>query len=103
LEIVVNLLEWVRKRKSTPGEASGERINESLTNHDRVLAGFPPQRKAWLIDMDGKKHYHDLDVHDNEPSQEVRIRLHKVDAEIEEKIYEYDKDADGYLIYYQVS
>lgn len=99
----MNLLDWVRKRKSTPGEASGERVNESISNHDRLLAGLPPQRKAWLIDLDGQKHYHDLDFRDNIPSQEVRIRLHKVGAEIEEKVYEYDKDIDGYLIYYQVS
>ncbi len=99
----MNLLDWVLGRKSTPGEASGERVNVSISNHDRLLAGLPPQRKAWLIDMDGQKHYHDIDIRDNTPSREVRVRLHKVDAEIEEKVYEYDKDAGGYLIYYQVS
>jgi len=103
LEIVVDLLDWIRKRKSTPGEASGERVNDSIHNHDRLLAGLPPQQRAWLIDTDGKKHYHDLDIRDNTPSQEVRIRLHKMNADIEEKVYEYDKEADGYLIYYQVS
>lgn len=85
------------------GEASGDRVADSLSRHDRLVMGLAPQQKAWLIDMDGKKHYHDLDVHDNTPSQEVRVRLHRVDAEIEEKVYEYDKEADGYLIYYQVS
>lgn len=100
----MNLLDWMRKRKSTPGEASGERVSDAIHNHDRLLAGLPPQRKAWLIDMDGRKHYHDLDIRDNTPSLEVRVRLHKVDADIEEKVYEYDKvSSDGYLIYYQVS
>ncbi len=99
----MNLLDWLRKRKSAPGEASGERVNDAIHNHDRLLAGLPPQQKAWLIDTDGKKHYHDLDIQNNTPSQEVRIRLHKINADIEEKIYEYDKVADGYLIYYQVS
>jgi hypothetical protein len=99
----VNLLDWIRKRKSTPGEASGDRVNEALHNHERVEAGLTPQRKAWLIDLDGRKHYHDLNIRDNTPSLEVRVRLHKIDADIEEKVYEYDKEADGYLIYYQVS
>ena len=103
LEIVVNLLDWLKKRKSKPGEASGDRVNEAISNHDRFLAGLPPQRRAWLIDSDGRKHYHDLDVHDNTPSQEVTVRLHKINADIEEKVYEYEKEADGYLIYYQVS
>ncbi len=98
----MNLLDWVRKRKSTPGEASGERVNESISNHDRLLAGLPPQRKAWLIDTDGQKHYHDLDFRDNTPSQEVRVRLHKMDAKIEEKVYEFDREVDGCLIYHQV-
>lgn len=99
----MNLLDWVLGRKSTLGEASGERVNESIGNHDRLLAGLPPQRKAWLIDTDGQKHYHDIDIRDNTPSQEVRVRLHKINANVEEKVYTYDKEAGGYLIYYQVS
>ena len=105
----MNLLDWVRNRKSTPGEASGERVSEAIQNHERVAAGLTPQRKAWLIDLDGEKNYHDLNTHHNgEPHEEVRVRLHQVrlegqSANIEEKVYEYDKVADGYLIYYQVS
>jgi hypothetical protein len=103
LEIAVNLLDWIKGRNSKPGVASGERVNEAIVNHERFAHGLPPQRKAWLIDLDGTKHYHDLDVRDNSPSQEVTVRLHKVNADIEEKIYEYEKEAGGYLIYYQVS
>ncbi len=102
LENVVNLLDWLKNRKSKPGEASGERVNNAIENHSRLEAGLPPQRKAWLLDTDGKKHYHDLDVHDNTPSQEVRVRLHKIDGGIETKVYQYVKEADGYLVYYQV-
>ena len=98
----MNLLDWLKRRKSKPGEASGDRISESLANHDRFLAGLPPQRKAWFIDLDGEKHYHDLDVHDGKPSEEVNITLHKVSGETEKKTYEYDKEVDGWLIYYQV-
>lgn len=105
----MNLLDWLKRRKSEPGEASGERVNEAIGNHDRLLAGLPPQRKAWLIDMDGNKNYHDLNTqHSGEPHGEVRVRLHQVrlpgqDADVEEKVYEYEKEAGGYLIYYQVS
>lgn len=108
LEIVVNLLDWIKGRKSTPGMASGERVNESIGNQSRLDHGLPPQRKAWLIDLDGTKNSHDLNIHHNgEPHAEVRIRLHQVrlpghSEDVEEKVYEYDKEAEGHLIYYQV-
>lgn len=98
----MNLLNWVLGRNSKVGEASGDRVNESITNHERLLAGLPPQKKAWFIDLDGKKHYHDLDVHNGVPNHEVSITLYKVSGDKEKKTYEYDKEAEGYLIYYQV-
>jgi hypothetical protein len=104
----VRMMDWIKGRKSKPGMASGERVNESIGNQSRLDHGLPPQRKAWLIDLDGTKSYHDLNTHHNgEPHAEVRVRLHQVrlagqDETVEEKVYEYDKVAEGYLIYYQV-
>lgn len=108
LEIVVNLLDWIKGRKSKPGMASGERVNESLANHTRLEHGLPPQRKAWLIDLDGTKNSHDLNTHHNgEPHAEVRVRLHQVrlpgqSEAVEEKVYQYAKESEGWLIYQQV-
>lgn len=99
----MKILEWMRRKKSQPGEASGERVNESMRNHYRSVAGLPEQRKAWLIDHDGERSYHDLDIQRNgKPHGEVRVTLHSVDDIPEQKVYQFLKEDKGYLIYTEV-
>jgi hypothetical protein len=107
----MRLLDWVRRRQAKPGDTAGERVNESLANHYRVEAGLPEQRKAWLIDHDGEKSYHDLNIQRNgEPHGEVRVTLHTVRVEgsqedtiPEQKVYRYLKEEKGYLIYVETN
>ena len=67
-------------------------------NHMRKAMGLPEQHKAWLIDEDGTKHRHDIDLtHGGEPHGLVKIRTIGTDeANIE---YQFAGKRDGYLIY----
>ena len=75
---------------------------------DRLLAKWfqwkydlPEQQQAWLMDQDGTKHYHDLDLHHNgEPHGEVRIGLYVKDGGPPAyKSYKFSHTFEGYLIY----
>jgi hypothetical protein len=96
----VHLLDWLTSRKSKPGEASGDRVNEAILQDQRLKRGLPPQKAALLIDLDGTTHHHDLDVHEDGPSQEVKTTLHKLEGVKEYKTYRYVGE-DDCLIYHQ--
>lgn len=67
-------------------------------NHMRKAMGLPEQHKAWLIDEDGTKHYHYLDLtHGGEPRGQVKIRTIGTDEANRE--YQFAGKRDGYLIY----
>jgi len=96
----MNIRDWVKGLARNPGDASGNRINDSIKNHDRIIYGLPPQKKACFIDLDGIKRYYDLNVQkDGSPSLKVKITLHRYDGETEHKLYGYYKEEDGYLVY----
>ena len=107
----MKILDWLKQRQRKPGDVTGDRIQESLVNHYRMEAGLPEQRKAWLIDHDGERSYHDLNIQRNgEPHGEVRVTLHTVRVEgsqeetiPQQKVYRYLKEDKGYLIYVETN
>ena len=99
----VNILDWIKSRKSTMGEASGHRINEAIANQERLNIGMPPQRRALFIDTDGTKSYHDLSVESNgKPQEEITIGIFRESQMPDRKVYHYDSDNEGYMVYRQV-
>jgi len=99
----MKIKDWLQSRKNKPGETSGKRVNESIEQHNRLMSRLLPQKKAWLIDMDGTKNYHVLDTQkDGSPSKEIKVATFGGEDSIpDRKVYEYDKEVDGFLIYYQ--
>lgn len=99
----VNILDWLKSRKSKIGEASGTRVNEAIANQKRLDFDLPPQRRAVFLDADGTKSYHDIDVQrSGEPTIEVKIKVFRKSKLPEGKVYHYESDSNGYMIYRQI-
>lgn len=99
----MKILDWLQSRKSKIGEASGTRVNEAIENKKRLDFGLPPQRRAVMIDTDGTKSYHDLDVqYGGKPNEEIKIGVFSEGKMPERKVYHYESDSNGYMIYRQV-
>lgn len=99
----VKILDWIKSRKSTMGEASGTRVNEAIANQERLDLGMPPQRRAVFIDTDGEKSYHDLSVQPNgKPQEEIKIGVFGEGTMPARKVYHYESDANGYMVYRQI-
>jgi hypothetical protein len=61
----------------------------------------PWQQKAWCIDHDGTKHYHDLDLTPTfERTPHGEVRIHKMSGETQ--VYRFSGEEDGFLIYKEV-
>ena len=99
----MKIRDWLKSRQSTRGEASGNRVNEAIANQERLDLDLPPQRRAVFLDTDGTKSYHDVDIQrSGEPTGEVKIGVYSEGKMPERKVYHYENDSNGYMVYRQV-
>lgn len=95
----MKIYDWLKRKEDNRGKTSGDRIQSSYKAHQRSLMGLPVQKKAWLIDYDGKRHCHDLDIQSTgEPHGEVKTVEH-VGKERISKVYKFWKTQEDYLLY----